>query len=84
MKEMEKEYVLSASQSNIKKFLSPFAYWTKEIMSWKYFLQTFSYSNFMVNKKVKQDLRYFKDANVDTVVPLHYVVFSFKKPFVGF
>ena len=33
----------------------------------------------MVNKVIKFDLRYFKDANVDTIIPLNYGYFNFEK-----
>jgi len=61
-----------------------FSYWVKEVQMWKYFLTTFSYSNFMVNKTVKFDLHYFKDANIDTLIPLNYGYFNFQKIFLKF
>jgi len=33
----------------------------------------------MVNKTIKFDLRYFKDAGVDTVVPLNYGYFNYQR-----
>jgi hypothetical protein len=33
----------------------------------------------MVNKVIKFDLRYFKDAMVDVVVPLNYGYFNYEK-----
>jgi hypothetical protein len=64
------QYTLSDSQKAISKFT--FAWRGKDISSWKYYLNEFSYSEPIVNKLVKFDLRYFKDANVDTLIPLTY------------
>ena len=46
---------------------------------WKYFLMNFSWSNIFVNKMVKNDLSYFKDSDVDTLIPLNYSYFNFEK-----
>gem|GEM_PF-6164661 len=61
---------MTESQSNTKNF--KFSFWAKNVKMWKYFLIIFAYSNFMVNKTIKFDLRYFKDANVDTILPCNY------------
>jgi len=74
-----KNYVLTEHQQSIKKFHSPIKYRVKEVPMWKYYLTIFSYSDFMVNKSVKFDLKYFKDANVDTLIPLNYWYFNFQK-----
>jgi len=72
VKNIEKEYVLADNQKNIKKFHTPFVYRVKETPLWKYYLTSLSYSNILVNKIIKFDLRYFKDAMTDTVIPLNY------------
>lgn len=72
IKKIEKEYVLHDNQKNIKKFHFPFVYRAKETPLWKYYLTSLSYSNILVNKIIKFDLRYFKDAMTDTVIPLNY------------
>lgn len=72
LKNIEKEYVLTDNQKNIKKFHTPFVYRIKETPLWKYYLTSLSYSNILVNKIIKFDLRYFKDAMTDTVIPLNY------------
>ena len=72
IKKLEKTYTLTANQKAIKKFHSPFVYRIKETPLWKYYLTSLSYSNILVNKIVKFDLRYFKDAMVDTLIPLNY------------
>ena len=47
--------------------------------NWKYLLDTVSWSHPLVNRIIKQDLRYFKDANVDTLIPLNYSYFHVEK-----
>ena len=38
----------------------------------------------MINKIITTDLRYFKDANVDTLIPLDYSYFNFQKTITSF
>lgn len=78
LKMLEKTYTLSETQKAIKKFHSPFSYWTKEVPLWKYFLAKLSFSSMMVNRIVKEDLKYFKDAMVDTLIPLNYGYFNYQ------
>lgn len=78
VKKLEKEYILAANQKAIKKFHSPFVYRVKETPLWKYYLTSLSYSNILVNKIIKFDLRYFKDAMVDTLIPLNYWYFHYQ------
>lgn len=73
-----KKYALTDNQKNIRKFNFPFSYWIKEVPMRKYFLTTLSYSDYMVNKVLKFDLRYFKDSNVDTLIPMSYNYFNFQ------
>lgn len=75
---LSKNYKLSENQTKIKKFNFPFKFWVKEVQMWKYFANNLSFSNFMVNKIIKFDLRYFKDSNVDTIVPLNYEYFNYQ------
>lgn len=77
-------YTLTDNQKNIKKFQQPFARWMKEVPLWKYFLTTLSYSDPMANKVVKFDLRYLKDAGVDTIIPLNYGFFNYQKTITKF
>jgi len=79
-----KKYVLSVNQKKIRKFKFPFNYWVKEVSMWKYFLMNFSWSNIFVNKMVKNDLSYFKDSDVDTLVPLNYGYLHFEKVIARF
>lgn len=78
IKNEAKNYKLTDHQKNIKKFHYPFNYWTKEVSLRKYYLTSLSYSDFMVNKVIKFDMRYFKDAMVDTVIPLNYWYFNYQ------
>jgi hypothetical protein len=79
LKNLEKKYNLTENQKLTRKFHSPFCYRSKEVNLRKSFLLNLSYSDFMVNKTVKFDLRYFKDAMVDTVLPLNYGYFAYEK-----
>jgi len=38
----------------------------------------------MINKIITTDLRYFKDANIDTLIPLDYSYFNFQKTITSF
>ncbi|MCF7835210.1 hypothetical protein K9M48_04140 [Candidatus Gracilibacteria bacterium] len=84
LKQEEKSYSLTDNQKSIKKFHSPFKYRTKEVPMRKYYLTTLSYSDFMINKIIKFDMRYFKDAMVDTVIPLNYGYFNFQNTLTKF
>lgn len=79
MKKFSKDFAITENQKTIKKFHFPFKYWVKEVSMWTYYLTSFSYSDFMVNKSVKFDLKYFKDADVDTLIPLNYWYFNFQR-----
>lgn len=82
--ELSKDYKLLENQQNIKKFNFPFSFWCKEMQMWKYFANNLSFSNFMVNKVLKFDLRYFKDSNVDTIIPMNYEYFNYQRTIVKF
>jgi len=84
IKNLEKRYTLSANQKTIKKFHFPFTYRTKETPLRKYYLTSLSYSNILVNKIIKFDLRYFKDAMTDTVIPLNYWYFHYQTTITKF
>ena len=84
IKNLEKEYTLAPNQKSIKKFHSPFTYRVKETPLWKYYLTSLSYSHILVNKIIKFDLRYFKDAMVDTLIPLNYGYFHYQNTIIRF
>ena len=79
-----KNYKLTDNQSKIRKFHFPFKFWVKEVQMWKYFANKLSFSNLMVNRVIKFDLRYFKDANVDTIIPLNYEYFNYQNTIFKF
>lgn len=76
---LAKDYVLSDHQREIKKFHVPFAWRGREVRNWKYLLDTCSWSMPLLHHMVKQDLRYFKDAKVDTIIPCNYSYFLVQK-----
>ena len=84
LQKLEKSYTLNVHQKTIKKFHSPFVYWTKEMPLRKYYLTDLSYSNILVNKIIKFDLRYFKDAMVDTLIPFNYWYFHYQPTITKF
>lgn len=81
---LSKKYILSNNQNNIRKFNFPFKFWVKEVQMWKYFATKLSFSNLMVNRSIKFDLRYFKDSNVDTLIPLNYEYFNYQNTIFKF
>jgi len=72
IQEEAKHFTPAEKQKSTKKFAFPFAYRAKETGLRKYYLNTLSYSEPMVNAVIKHDLRYFKDAGIDTAIPLNY------------
>jgi len=79
LQDLEKRFSLTENQLSTKPFHSPFAYRCKDVRMWKYFLRSLQPREYMVNKVVKFDLKYFSDAMVDTIVPLNYAFFAFEK-----
>lgn len=78
------DYKLTNNQEKIKKFHNPMKRRLKETPLRKYFLTVLSYSDPMANKVAKFDLRYFKDANVDTLIPLNYGYFHYQNTIAKF
>ncbi len=76
---LAQKYDLSLHQRTIKTFHFPFVYRGKEFRNWKYLLDTCSWSMPLVHHRIKQDLRYFKDAWVDTLIPCNYSYFTAQK-----
>ncbi len=77
-------YTLTTAQQNTKKFRFPFDIWFKQNNLWKFFLYNLSFRQPLVNKVIKNDLRYFKDAFVDTVIPLNWWYFAFQRSIKNF
>jgi len=84
LKDLAHQYILTDGQQSIKKFHAPFVYRSKETSLWKYYLTGLSYSNILVNTVIKLDLRYFKDAIVDTVIPFNYWYFHYQNTITKF
>ncbi|MBQ7074773.1 hypothetical protein IJM86_07180 [bacterium] len=49
-----------------------------------YNIQDLGVHNPFLIKTMKNDLRYFKDAGVDTIIPLHYRFFQMQRTFKSF
>ena len=76
VEKLSKEYSLTENQKSIKKFSYPFNYWCKEEHILNSLLTKFSWRSYLTNSLVKYEFRYFKDANVDTVIPCNYAYFN--------
>jgi len=70
IKETIANYTLTDNQKNTKSFKQKFPLWTKSVRMWNYFLTTYGRRDPMVRKTLKYDLRYFSDADVDTLIPM--------------
>lgn len=77
LKDICTAYVLSEKQQSIPWFHNPFAYWTKQVPMRKYFLVSLGRKDWMMHNVVKNDLNYFTDAWVDTLIPLNYWYFAY-------
>lgn len=80
----EKNYKPTDEQKNIKKFSFPFHYRVKIASSWgANIYDLWVHSPYLI-RMLKNDLRYFKDAYVDTVVPMHYHYFRAQRTIKSF
>lgn len=77
-------YTLTDNQTNTKTFMQPLAKRTKDISMWTYFSRFTSSRSMIINKIIKFDLRYFKDAHVDTIIPLSYEYFTYQRTISSF
>jgi hypothetical protein len=80
----EKVYSPSEEQKSIKKFSYPFHYRVKSASSWVYNINDLWVHNPYLIRSMKNDLRYFKDAYVDTILPMHYHYFSMQRSIKSF
>lgn len=78
------QYKLTSAQSSIKKFNYPLSKRTKQTPLRNQFIRIIGKRNLLINTTIKYDLRYFKDANVDTIIPLQYSYFHFQKTITSF
>ncbi len=74
-------YKLNDNQNNIKKFNRNFPLWLKHTPMRKYYLVQFGFRDRMVRKTIKIDLKYFKDADVDSFMILNWWYLAFDKFF---
>ena len=81
---LSENYTLTDNQTNTKTFMQPLAKRTKDISMWTYFSRFTSSRNMIINKIIKFDLRYFKDAHVDTIIPLSYEYFNYQRTISSF
>ena len=79
LKKLTANFVLTDNQRETKKFHMPFVWWGKEVRLWKPLVETLSWSSTLVNTLIKNDLKYFKNAAVDTVIPMNYSYFWVQK-----
>ena len=75
----EKEYKPTDEQKSIKKFGYPFHYRVKSAASWTSNINDLWVHNPYLIRTMKNDLRYFKDAYVDTVLPMNYHYFRMQR-----
>lgn len=84
LESVSNEYHLSENQRSTKHFSYPFHYWVKEESILNSILSKFSCKSYLMNTLMKHEFRYFKDANVDTVVPLNYAYFNAERTIIKF
>ena len=77
-------YQLTASQQATKKFHFPFAYRVKAAHARPAGIADLGNHNPYLIRTLKNDLKYFKDANVDTILPLHYHYFRMQRTIKGY
>lgn len=77
-----KDYQLIDNQKTTKKF--HLSKWTKDVSMREYFSRLYSSRNLLINKTIKEDLKYFKDANVDTLIPLNYSYFNYQRTITSY
>lgn len=80
----EKLYKPTDEQKSIKKFSYPFHYRVKSAHSWTMNISDLWVHNPYLIRTMKNDLRYFKDAYVDTILPMHYHYFRMQRTIKSF
>lgn len=80
----EKNYEPTNEQKSIKKFRHPFIYRVKSASSWTANINNLWVHNPYLIRTMKNDLRYFKDAYVDTILPMHYHYFCMQRAIKSF
>ena len=80
----EKDYKPTDEQKSIKKFSYPFHYRVKSASSRTTNINDLWVHNPYLIRTMKNDLRYFKDAYVDTILPMHYHYFRMQRAIKSF
>ena len=80
----EKKYRPTDEQRSIKKFSYPFHFRVKITSSWTKNINDIWVHNPYLIRTMKNDLRYFKDAYVDTVLPMNYHYFRMQRAIKSF
>ena len=80
----EKNYKPTDEQKLIKKFSYPFHYRVKSASSRTTNINDLWVHNPYLIRTMKNDLRYFKDAYVDTILPMHYHYFRMQRAIKSF
>lgn len=78
-KKLESQFSPTTQQQSTKKFSFPFHYRSKESNLLKHLFTHLSRKSLLSNTVLKHELRYFKDAMVDSVIPLNYCIFNGEK-----
>jgi len=79
---MIKSYQATDNQKTTKKF--HLSKWTKDVSMRTYFSRLYSSRNLIINKTIKEDLTYFKNANIDTLIPLQYGYFDYQRTITSY
>lgn len=79
---MIKSYQPTDKQKTTKKF--HLSKWTKDVSMRTYFSRLYSSRSLIINKTIKEDLTYFKDANIDTLIPLQYSYFDYQRTITSY
>lgn len=74
-----KSYSLTVAQQATRRFHVPFAVWAKKIRMLTFFPLRYAKSDRMVRKSIKHDLRYFRDADVDVIIPMDWSMLYYEK-----
>ena len=80
----EKNYNPTDEQKLVRKFSYPFHYRVKSASSWAYNVNDLWVHNPYLIRTMKNDLRYFKDAYVDTILLMHYHYFHMQRAIKSF
>ena len=67
-----KLYQLTDYQLTTKTFNNDFPYWHKSCAHWQTHLLYARKRTWIMNRLIKDDLRYFKDCTVDTLIPMDW------------